>query len=203
MVGKKYGRVKVVSFSHTDKHKRDWYLCKCSCGIEKPIPGSNLKAGVTKSCGCYRRDINTTHGMGYTRFYNIWKSMKKRVNNPYGKDKKTYKNVTVCKRWDVFKNFKKDMYKSYLTHVKSHTEKNTTIDRVDNKKGYSPSNCRWATRAIQNRNKKNCHYLTYNGKTKTLTEWSREFGILQATLSQRIRLGWSIHDALTKKPLKK
>ena len=39
---------------------------------------------------------------------------------------------------------------------------------------------------------------TYNGVTKPLVEWAREYSLQPATASHRLRRGWSIHDVLTK-----
>jgi hypothetical protein len=75
---------------------------------------------------------------------------------------------------------------------------NLTIDRIDNDKGYSPDNCRWATISVQNSNTRRNHYITYNGKTKTMTQWAEEIGIPVRTLEARLNRGhWSIERALT------
>ena len=72
------------------------------------------------------------------------------------------------------------------------------IDRKDNDKDYSPENCQWVDRKIQNRNSRNCHYLKYQGEIKTLTEWSEIYNIPMKTLQQRItKLNWSVEIALT------
>ena len=41
------------------------------------------------------------------------------------------------------------------------------------------------------------HYVTYNGQTKTIAEWAREYGMLSGTLSYRINNGWPIEKAIT------
>ena len=91
-----------------------------------------------------------------TRFYNILKGMKTRCNNLNSTCYYKYgaKGIKICKRWDNFLNFKEDMYKDYLAHVEEFGEKNTTIDRIDNNKGYSKENCRWTTWKIQRINQK-------------------------------------------------
>lgn len=95
---------------------------------------------------------NKVHGMSKTRFYRIWSGMKVRCNNPL---ERAYfqRGIKVCERWGNFLNFKDDMYESYLQHCIEHGEKNTSIERKDVNGNYEPSNCKWATREEQDRNK--------------------------------------------------
>jgi hypothetical protein len=64
-----------------------------------------------------------------------------------------------------------------------------SLDRIDNEKGYSKDNCRWVGRAVQNLNKRNNVRYDYEGKSKTLSEWSRELGIGRVTLLKRLQRG--------------
>lgn len=72
-----------------------------------------------------------------------------------------------------------------------------SLDRIDNNIGYNPANCRWATAKMQNCNTRNNHWITFRGKTKTLTDWARETGFNETTLSARLQRGWSVEKALT------
>ena len=132
-----------------------------------------------------------THGMSGTRLYSIWRDMKNRCNGLKKRDKKNYfeRGITYCIDWERFEPFKdwalSDGYRDDLT-----------LDRVDNNGNYEPNNCRWITRAEQNLNTRQNHFITYNGKTLTMKEWSSILGIHYATLKSRLdTYGWTIDKA--------
>jgi len=146
---------------------------------------------MTKIIDTYKRHHDNN-------YYGTWGSIKSRCYNKNNKSYQSYgaRGITVCDRWlgkDGFKNFMDDM------GVKP--TPNHTLDRIDNNKGYTPDNCRWATYTDQLNNRRNSRLIEYMGKTQTLAEWSLETGIGWHTLRQRIdRLGWSIERALTQIP---
>jgi hypothetical protein len=136
------------------------------------------------------------HGGCGTLTYARWKSMMQRCNNKSASNYQYYGaiGIFVCERW-------KD-YAAFLIDMGECKDKSMTLDRIDNSRGYEPSNCQWVTQAAQNRNRSWCINLTHNGETKILTDWAAEKGMTVNTLATRIRLGWSTERALTQ-PLKK
>ena len=153
MIGKRFNRLVVVSFAGIKDQRRQW-LCKCDCGNETVVITKRLNSGHTRSCGCYARDQWSkrcldmrTHRMTKTRTYKSWQSMKDRCLNPKATRYPQYgaKGITVCKNWrDSFEQFLADM---------GERPAGRTLDRIDNAKGYEPSNCRWATYFEQTHNR--------------------------------------------------
>ena len=176
-----------------------YWRCKCSCGVKKVIIGSNLKSGETVSCGCYRIENNTKHGMRHTRFYQIWQGMKARCNGKSIGLKKNYvgRGIKVGKEWFKFKNFMDDMYKLYINHCKKFGEKNTFIDRINNDGNYNKKNTKWSTRLENNCNKRSTIYITFNGITRKNIDWAKDINIKSKTLTDRIKkLKWPLELAL-------
>jgi hypothetical protein len=64
LLGKKFGRLKIDSVYI--RNKRSWCGVSCDCGNKKEIPLSSLKSGLTKSCGCIRKERNN----GSKYYYN-------------------------------------------------------------------------------------------------------------------------------------
>ncbi len=180
---------------------RDWrWWCLCSCGREVAILASNLKAGHTRSCGHlkgrhFRTHGETGQGKGKSRKrtpeYDAWCSMKQRCldkNSTYFKDYGG-RGITICDRWlESYENFLADVGRRPL---------GCTLDRTNNNLGYFPGNCKWRTPLEQGRNKRNNRWITFEGETLTLSEWSRKTGLNPSTIRRRLKAGWLIERALT------
>jgi len=135
------------------------------------------------------------HGKVGTPEYNSWRGMIERCENKNHEQYADYggRGVTVCKKWrESFPTFLKDMGKR---------PPESSIERRENDKPYSPKNCFWATRKQQARNKRNNYLITAFGRTQTLAAWAEETGIKAHTLRTRIkRDGWPVEIALSEKP---
>lgn len=136
--------------------------------------------------------MRRTHGMSRTPIYNVWKSMRQRCNNPNSNCFNHYggRGIRVCDEWDSsFEVF-------YKWAVENGYEEGLTIERIDVDGNYEPSNCIWITMLEQHKNTTRTHYITYNGITKTISEWAEEYDIDSKTLYSRIQAGYSFEDAV-------
>jgi hypothetical protein len=125
--------------------------------------------------------------------YRAWDSARQRCNNPnsqgfayYGK-----RGIRVCPQWDHSAGFKQ-----FLMDMGRRPSPRHTLDRIDNDGSYSPENCRWATRAEQQRNTRRNHLITINGNTKPLCDWAEVFRIPHQYVRNRIHDGCDPIQAL-------
>lgn len=192
LTGKTYNRWTVLSFHSTDENHNLKWLCRCECGTVRPVNGSNLTRGLTKSCGCYQDDQR--HQMSDTPVYSVWVSMMQRCTNPKSQSYVNYggRGIKVCERWLDFENFYEDMGEP----------DGLTLERVDNDGDYEPGNCMWASRGEQARNNRRNNLITWDGRTQCLTDWCEELSPLLGTSPQTIRTriqnyGWTVEKAFT------
>lgn len=167
-------------------------LVRCDCGAEKNVGLLNLVAGRTKSCGCQRGKAppNATHRMTGSPTYIVWLAMRQRCADRNSRNYQKYgaKGVTVCERWQNFENFLADM---------GERPSGATLDRIDNRRGYEPGNCRWATQRMQQRNRTNNRWLTHCGQRRLLVEWAERTGVPASTIRTRLACGWSVDRTLS------
>ena len=200
LTGKVFGRWTVIKKDVVrNRNKNLRWICRCDCGAVKDVNGKTLKNGGSTSCGCYRREVVTSHGMKHTRFYRIWRGMKQRCYDTKADNYHNYggRGITYCDRWEKFENFRDDMLESYTKHCEEDGEKNTSIDHIETDGNYEPENCRWATRKVQCRNMRTNKLIEYNGERRCVAEWTELYGFKVDTIKFRFTSGWSIEKALT------
>ncbi len=141
----------------------------------------------------FRRRVKRTKSeLVGTETYKSWQHMIHRCFSAKSGNFKNYggRGITVCARWMEYENFLTDM---------GTKPQGKTLDRIDNNKNYGPDNCRWSTRAEQDRNRRNSAFLTVNGRTMVVADWERERGLKHGVIWKRINYGgWSIEDAVLK-----
>lgn len=186
LIGTTFGRLTVIDHAESDSRGHSRWVCECVCGNRVVIQGTNLKRGLTTSCGCRRVEVATehvqTHGMFGTPIYSTWAHMLQRCENPHNKLYHRYggRGITVCDEWRDFENF-------HQWAVENGYDPDLTIDRIDNDSGYYPENCRWADRTTQSNNTSQNRRIPYCGMTKTIAEWARLFEMDYGTLYRRIK----------------
>lgn len=171
----------------------------CDCGTKKLVALDRLRGGITKSCGCLRKEMtiarSTTHGLSRTRAKSVWSTMWNRCTNPIYHEYHLYggRGIKPCKRWKSLAAFVEDM---------GQPPPGLWLDRKNNEKGYSKSNCRWATPTEQNRNRRDSLYFLWKGKKRHLKDLCAEHKIDYHAVYYRLGIGWSIKKALETPSLK-
>lgn len=194
ITGQRFGRLVVIKIAGQDKWRSKLWECLCDCGATTIVKGESLKAGSTQSCGCLRKErvlkAITKHGMSATLIYHLWQTMHSRCENPNCIGYKNYggRGIKVCDRWFKFENFFEDMGKK---------PEGLSLERINNNKGYSPDNCKWATRIEQSHNSR----IQKNNKTGIKgVFWYERYQKYQVGIranSRQIHLGYfaNIEDA--------
>ena len=148
-VGEEFGRWVVIALPPGRKA-----VCKCRCGAERLVYRSNLRSGVSLSCGCLANEItaarNTTHGEPQNSpEYMAWANMRQRCSNQNREDYERYgaRGIAVCEEW-------LHDFPGFLAHIGRRPGPGYSIDRIDNERGYEPGNVRWATAKEQAANRR-------------------------------------------------
>ena len=117
----------------------------------------------------------------YTKpWYNSYRCMMSRCYREKDVSYKYYggRGIEVCEEWHDIQNFEKWVEENPFS-------KGMTLDRIDTDADYTPSNCRWATKAEQANNRRNTVTIEHNGEIHTLSEWAEIIGINESTLKNR------------------
>lgn len=189
--GTVFGQLMTVGRAFRAKHGyRVWTVC--TCGNLFLAYKASLLDGGTRSCECKKKLGRPKHGKCCSKVYRAWYAMKTRCTNRNAPGYKNYggRGITICERWQTFENFFADM---------GDVPPGCSLDRIDNNKGYTPENCRWADRKTQARNRRFCVFLTHDGETKHINEWAEELGISTTTIRSRYVNGWTTEKIVTTK----
>ena len=188
----RFGKLRVISRTDNDKHGNAMWRCLCECGNEAVVRGANLNSGQVQSCGCFMGK-HVSHCDSTTRLYKIWYGIIRRTEDSKRKEYKDYggRGIKMCAEW-------RESYEVFRDWAQQNGyEDNLSIDRIDNDGGYSPLNCRWTDKYKQANNRANSCVLSFDGVSKTTSEWSHELGVPYSRLKKRVRLGWSAERVLS------
>jgi hypothetical protein len=182
--------LELLTFSHSGpKHRFNLYRCSyCKAEVLK-----RQRNPMHDSCGCQMRKGTHGHERGRKKSPELrtYRHMLERCYSGTCKDFPNYggRGIRVCRRW------KKD-FLNFLADMGPRPSLDYSLDRVNVNKGYSPSNCRWATRQQQARNMRRNRRVTIAGETKVITDWLRELGVHQSTFYRKLRRGFTVRRAL-------
>lgn len=172
-------------------------IFKCFCGNEFETWITSVKAGLTKSCGCFetkkRIETHTTHGLYKHPLYVVWKNMKQRCYNPNATRYSDWggRGISVCDEWI------NDFQAFYDWAVENGYKKGLQLDRIDNDGNYEPTNCRFITLTKNIRNsratKLNINDILEIRNAKllipnlTMTELSKAYHVTVTTISDILK----------------
>lgn len=198
MIGARYNRLVISKcLGVVGGHKR--YECMCDCGGKTTAQLFDLKSNNTRSCGCLQRETASKNSFRHGGYidkkpeYRIYTAIKSRCYNPNSKGYQWYGalGVSMSDDWKSdFNNFFNDMGKRPSASL--------SVERIDVSKGYEASNCYWADIETQANNKRDTVRITYNGETKSATQWARQYGVNTKVLRSRLSNGIKFEDAVLK-----
>ncbi len=181
--GKRFGKVLVLTKNGCNKKGEALWLCRCACGNSTVKTKKGLEKAINPNCGC----VGYKHGESYSKELQAWNNIKERCYNPLSVSYPHYgaKGITVCQRWfDSYDNFLADMGRS--------PSGEHSVDRINNNEGYSPLNCRWATRKEQARNRRNNIFVEFSGERLTLPDFCDRYNIEPKVMRKMVK-GKYIH----------
>ena len=132
-----------------------------------------------------------THGMHDTATHKSWDSAIGRCHRPNDPSFHKYgaRGITVCDEW-------RESFLAFYKHMGERPQ-GTSLDRIDNTKGYEPGNCRWATPVEQSRNRKSTLYVTLKGQRVRFMDACEAAGLPAGTVRARLRGGFSVDEAFS------
>ena len=192
--GQRFGRLLVVERVENDGKFTKW-KCVCDCGKELSVRTNYLTNGHVSSCGCFQleriSESHYKHGLSRHRFYPIWVQMMRRCyseNHPQYRDWGG-RGIRVCDEWHNVENFIK-------WTDKQNPSKGLQIDRENNDESYSPENCRFVSRKIQNGNTRKNVWIEYNNEKLIWKDFVDKYGVVSySTAAVRVHGGMDYMEA--------
>lgn len=142
LTGKRFGRLRVLSFIGIDSGRNAKWRCKCQCGNLTNALTFWLRLGLKVSCGCYNREIskrcNTTHGRDQTPEYHAFENAKQRCTNKKTKFYSHYGGRGI--------KFKFSSFEKFFAALGPKPSSSHALDRINNDGHYEAGNVRWVTR---------------------------------------------------------
>lgn len=203
--GEKFGRLTVLRYleiKERENRNRNW-LCECECGNIVQVNGAKLTSGHTQSCGClvneHIKNLNLKYKNPCKRLYSVYKAMLSRCYDTSNNRYSDYgeRGIRVCNDWLGEYGYDSFSEWAFLNGYDEKAETGQlTLDRIDVNGNYEPTNCRWITNQEQQNNRRDCHYIEYNGEVHTVTEWARILGIPIAKMRYHIGKGKTIQEIM-------
>jgi len=151
---------------------------------------------LRKRYSCYTIPIDSKLPQGYSKssgveliLYRKWLGLRARVRNS-----SHYAHVKIDPKWEDYEKFREEMGKSFF--LLSPKKKEIYLDRIDNEKGYSKTNCRWVDAKLSAQNRTSTRWIKFKGRTLTLTDWASKLGMSISGLAYRLDT-WPLERALT------
>lgn len=173
-----------------------------------PVPLKRIENGATRlarsvkdredpdSIRRFREAGFRAGGLSNHPLYAVWCGMRLRCNSKYANHPTgaycAGRGIKVCRSWD------ESFLPFYRWALRAGWKPGLTLDRRNNRKGYSPGNCRFVTQLANAQNRRDAIHLTAFGETKHLMEWVRDerCRVSQNTLRSRVTGGWDHEQAI-------
>lgn len=189
-IGRRQGSLLVARRVGSRHDGQSLWECRCDCGATCIKSSGNLRQGVkscSTSCGVSASNRKrAVHGAAHSKEWKAWAAAKQRCLNPNHPQYPNYgaRGITMCAEWVCD-------FSTFYAHIgpAPSNDRRSTLERIDNDRGYEPNNVRWATQVEQLNNQRRSIVVEVSGKRMTSAEACELYGIPYTTISARWRKG--------------